>query len=205
MKEYLEFKIDSKITQELLRKDPLLKPLFDSQSDMKLELATDPFVALVSSIVSQQLSGRVAEVIFGRVKDYFQDDITPTRVLNAPIEELRALGLSYRKIDYVRSLATLTEKKEIDIRNIHHLSDTEIIEQLVKVKGIGVWTAQMFLIFSLGREDVFSALDLGLKNALKKLYNNAELTMEQMEDISTRWSPYRSYVSLLLWKSLNNR
>src|SRR5690554_545198 len=100
MEKYLEFKIDSDITKELLIRDPLLAPLFKNQEDIKLELATDPFVALVSSIVSQQLSGRVAEVIFGRVKEYFNNEITASRLLEAPVEELRGLGLSYRKIEY---------------------------------------------------------------------------------------------------------
>jgi DNA-3-methyladenine glycosylase II len=188
----------------LVQKDPLLAPLFAKKESIVVNLETDYFVSLVGTITAQQLSSKVASVIFNRLKALCNHEITHDKILSFTDEEMRSIGLSYQKIKYLKSLAECEQQKIIDLNDLDHLSNEEIIDMLTKIKGIGVWSAQMFLMFSLGREDVFSALDLGLRNALKLLYNQSELTLKEIESISENWKPYRSYVSHFLWHAWDN-
>ncbi len=162
------------------------------------------FVSLTSSIVGQQLSGKVADVIFARFKNLFpKGKITPEYTLKLDTEKIRGIGISYSKISYLKDLAQKFKNGEIKHEKFEALLNEEIAEELIKVKGIGPWTAEMFLMFTLGREDIFSHGDLGLRRGIEKIYKLKDPTKEEVEKISIKWSPYRSYASLVLWKSLD--
>lgn len=195
---------DSPIVSYLTQKDPLLITLFEKKKRIHVTLNENYFIALVETIIAQQLSAKVASVISKRVHDYFSSEITPEKIIDTHEDELRAIGLSFQKIKYLKSLATHIIEKDVDLDTFNTLSDQAVIDMLIKIKGIGVWTAQMFLMFSLGREDVFSSLDLGLRNALKKIYQNPNLTMSDIDDIALSWSPYRSVVAHFLWHAWDN-
>ncbi|MBE0701168.1 MAG: DNA-3-methyladenine glycosylase 2 family protein [Acholeplasmataceae bacterium] len=183
----------------LIKQDPKLKTLFNQLDEVHVTIDDNYFVSLVGTIVSQQLSGKVAQVIFRRVHDYFDQDITTRKVLLAPEEQLRSLGLSFQKIKYLKSLSECVISQTVKLHELDHLDDEDIIKMLTQIKGIGRWSAEMFLIFSLGRQDVYSVLDLGLRNALKRLYNNQNLSHEEINKISEKWKPYRTIVSHFLW------
>lgn len=190
---------ESDIIKQLLNQDPTLHALFVNKESISVRVSDRYFESLIDTIIAQQLSGKVATVISKRFFDYFQGHVTPNDLMNTPDEQLRTLGLSFQKIKYLKSLAECIITHKVDLEHLYHLTDQEVIDMLIQIKGIGVWTAQMFLIFSLGREDIFSVGDLGLRNAVKKLYNNPELTHEAIEKIAEKWSPYRSVVSHFLW------
>lgn len=162
------------------------------------------FRSLVSSIISQQLSTRVAEVIVGRLKSLYPRPFPSAQaILNTPNKKLRAIGLSYQKIAYIKNLASAVKEGEVDFKTLTKKSDEEIITELIKIKGIGLWTAEMFLIFSLSRPDVFSSGDLGLNKAVKKLYNiNIKKHPKKTVKLLETWKPFRSLASRLLWQSL---
>ncbi len=164
------------------------------------------FRALVQSIIAQQLSDKVADVLTLRFRRLFPGQAfpKPTQVLDMPDEKIRAIGISYGKISYIKNIAAAIEEKQLRLRQLRHMEDEAIIEELVKIKGIGRWTAEMFLLFSLERPDIFSHGDLGLRNAIKKLYGfKTPPTRKQIEKIVTKWSPYRSLASRYLWRSLD--
>lgn len=162
------------------------------------------FTRLCDDIVSQQLSGKAAATIFSRFNKLFNNDtITPDELLQIPHEKLRAAGLSNTKANYVKNLAQHVLDGSLTLDRLPKLTDEEVIAELTKVKGIGRWTAEMFLIFSLGREDVFSHGDLGLRNGLKKIYKfKREPSKKRIEAIVKKWSPYKSFASRILWKCL---
>lgn len=190
---------DSNIIHNLTKQDQRLADLFKKKNSIEVFINDNYFKSLCDTIIAQQLSSKVANVISKRVNDYFDGDITKEKINDADETELRALGLSFQKINYLKSLAECLINQSVSFDDIEHMTDLEVINMLIKVKGIGVWTAQMFLIFSLGREDVFAVGDLGLRNAVKKVYNNPDLTHDEIEEIATKWSPYRSVVSHFLW------
>ncbi|MBP9719030.1 MAG: DNA-3-methyladenine glycosylase 2 family protein [Candidatus Levybacteria bacterium] len=166
---------------------------------------TDYFVALCDEIVSQQLSGKVATVIFERFRKLFpKGNITAKAVLKLTHEQLRAVGMSNAKAKYIKDLAEKVVNQEISLDALVIMENEQVIEELTKIKGIGRWTAEMFLMFTLKRKDIFSHGDLGLKNAIKKLYLLENPTKEQIEIITIKWSPYRTYACRILWNSLDN-
>jgi DNA-3-methyladenine glycosylase II len=160
---------------------------------------------LYSSIISQQISTKAADAILKRFLDFVGDPYDPQNILQYDIEELRTVGLSRSKAMYIRSIAELTSNGTVQLDHLDSLSDQEIIDELVLIKGVGVWTAEMFLMFTLGRHDVFSAGDLGLLNAVKKLYGKPNLTKDQLFKMSKKWSPHRTAASLVLWDTLDNK
>ncbi len=200
----LVYKTESKEISYILQKDPKLKPLFQHHKEIVVNLSDNYFLSLVQTIIAQQLSSKVATVIYNRLDDFFNHEITASKIDQSSEEDLRSLGLSRQKITYLKSLSISVLENIIQLDDLDHLSNQEIIDMLIKIKGIGVWSAQMFLMFSLGREDVFSVLDLGLRNALKKVYQDESLTHQQMEVISELWSPYRSIVCHYLWHAWDN-
>ncbi len=163
------------------------------------------FVSLCSEIIGQQLSGRVADVLFDRFEKLFpKRNVTPKRVLATSEAALRATGMSWSKTRFIKDLARHIITHSVSLPSLDALSDAEVIATLTRVKGIGPWTAEMFLMFTLGREDVFSYGDLGLKKAIKKLYGfKKDPTLKQMEKIVNKWKPYRTYAARILWKSLD--
>ena len=162
------------------------------------------FERLARSIVGQQLSVKAAQTIFTRFQTLLNNNITPERIIEIDKEKMRACGISYPKISYIKDLAKKVIEKELILENIHEQDNETVIKNLTIVKGIGTWSAEMFLMFALGRPDVFSVRDLGIKNAMKKLYGIEEITNEQMLEISRKWIPYRTYACMILWKSLDN-
>lgn len=159
---------------------------------------------LFSSIVSQQLSTKAAATIWRRFADLVGDPSHPEIVKNFDIESLRTIGLSRQKASYILDIAKGTSDGTVRLDHLDELDDDAVITELIQLKGVGRWTAEMFLIFTLGREDVFSIGDLGLRNAANKLYNR-ELSLTDLTELSQKWSPYRSTASLLLWHSLDNK
>ena len=182
------------------------KTLFEIAAKIKLtdlQKPADYFIDLVDSIISQQLSGKAAATIFGRFKKLFRNElIAPQQLLSLSDDTIRAAGISYSKIKYIKGIAEKVVKKELDLKKLEKLNDEEVIEELIKIKGIGRWTAEMFLMFTLLREDVFSAGDLGLKNAIVKHYKLKKITNKKLLKISKKWSPHRTIASRILWKSL---
>jgi DNA-3-methyladenine glycosylase II len=165
------------------------------------------FEALVEAIVNQQLSGKAANTIFKRFVALAPGKKfpTPKQVLAMPAAKMRKAGLSKMKVSFIKDLAKKILDKTVDFKKMDSWMDGEVIEHLVQVKGIGPWTAEMFLIFTLGREDVFSYGDLGLKNSIRKIYKlKNHPTPAQAEQLTTKWKPYRSLASRYLWASLDN-
>jgi DNA-3-methyladenine glycosylase II len=188
----------------LKKSDPVLRALVERVGPCRIEHRDPSFDMLVRSIVYQQLSGKVAAVIFGRLLAAVKGDLTPRRVLRLPHERMRALGLSNQKATYIRDLAERTKSGEVDFAALPGMSDEQVIETLTRVKGIGVWTAQMFLIFALKRMDVLPVGDLGVRSAIKKAYGLAELPKPvDMEELARAWRPYCSVASWYLWRSLD--
>lgn len=163
------------------------------------------FIDLLENIIGQQLSIKVAKVIFGRFIALF-DTPTPSaeEILAIPNETYRAQGLSNAKAQYVKNIAQAVIDNELQTENFDQMTDEQIKDQLVKIKGIGNWTAEMFLIFSMKRPDVFSLGDLGLRTAIEKLYGIKRDNLKKIEKLSKTWSPYRTLASRLLWSSLDN-
>ena len=193
------------INEYLIAQDGAFAAIIKSYEPVKIELADDCFASLAEAIIGQQLSGKVADVIIRRVYNLCGQAINPRVILEIPAESLREAGMSYSKINYVKNLASAVEEKTVSFENITSLSNGEITAMLTAIKGIGQWTAEMFLIFTLGREDVFSAGDGGLQRAVAKIYGiDEKLTKDKLEEISSKWKPYRTYSSLYLWKTLTN-
>ncbi|MEK7581178.1 MAG: DNA-3-methyladenine glycosylase 2 family protein [Patescibacteria group bacterium] len=201
--------MDPRILRHFKKADPILYKVainISKLEDLPNRRGEDYFIDLIDAIVSQQLSGKAAATILARFKALFKNgQITPQALLKLRDVDIRAAGMSYSKIKYVKDLAAKVHKKEIDLKKLDALPDEEVIEQLIMVKGIGRWTAEMFLIFTLARPDVFSHGDLGLNNAIKKIYKLKNHTTREVEKIVSKWSPYKSTASRILWHSLDNR
>lgn len=186
--------------------DSRLAQVIKTVGNYAIETHDDSFKSLIKSIIYQQLAGKAANAIFQRLISYFDGSFpTPIQILNTNSDLYRnKIGLSYRKITYIKDLSSKIISGELDLDNLVRLSDEEVILELVKVKGIGRWTAEMFLIFCLKREDIFPAGDLGIKKAIKILYDLDDIpTHEFMVEKSTQWKPYRSIATWYLWKSLD--
>lgn len=189
----------------LHKADPVLGALMKKIKLEELELRENYFQALIRAIAHQQLSGKAAESILKKMQAIFKSTKfpTPKEYLKTPDAQLRAAGFSFQKIDYTKNIARFFIEREKELKKIHELSDEEIIKLLTEIKGVGVWTAEMFLMFSLGREDVFSYGDLGLRKGLQKVYGlTKEPNMKQMQKIVDKWKPYRTHGARYMWASL---
>jgi len=184
--------------------DPLLYELAKSIDPIVLERSPNHFIRLVRAIVGQQLSVKAASTIFERFEKLFTNGISAEAILELDIEAMRSCGISYSKIKYIKDLAEKVYSKELLLETLEDADETTIIENLTKVKGIGVWSAEMFLMFALARPDVFSVGDLGLKNAMIRLYGLEKPDNKTLLKISKKWSPYRTYACRILWQSLDN-
>jgi DNA-3-methyladenine glycosylase II len=176
---------------------------FGKLSDIEPSPSEQYFGKLAGSIVSQQLSTKVADVIESRVLTAIGGEWQPKNVLATPPDLLRSAGLSGAKVQYIKNIAQTFNEGTVAAESLTDLEDEIVIEQLTKIKGVGRWTAEMFLIFTLGRPDIYSVGDYGLKKAVCQLYK-LEMTIKpaQLVDISTHWHPQRSLASRILWKSL---
>ncbi len=184
--------------------DPVLSGIIQRVGAYRIEFRDPGFETLVKSIVNQQLSGHVAQVIFARLLAAVPEGVlTPANVLALRPDKMRKLGLSKQKTAYIRDLARHTRAGAIDFAALSDLPDAEVIERLTKVKGVGVWTAHMFLIFALRRTNVLPVGDLGIRAAIRKAYGLAELPKPaEIEAMSARWHPYCTVASWYLWRSL---
>jgi DNA-3-methyladenine glycosylase II len=193
-----------KATRHLSNRDPILKKMIAAVGPCKLQPAPDHFVVLTRSIISQQISTKAAASIAGRVLEAVgKKKLTPKALLSLSDEQLRSAGLSAAKVRYLRDLATHVENRILRLRALRRLEDEDVIAQLVQVKGIGRWTAEMFLMFSLGRPDVLPLDDLGIRSAIKRHYQLAELPKRAaLIEICECWRPYRSIGSWYMWRSL---
>ncbi len=187
--------------------DPVMSRLISERGPLGLTPTTNYFFILLDSIISQQLSSKAAATILSRVCALLptEEPPTPEDILGLPDQSLRDAGLSWKKVNYVKDLAQRVQVGDTDLAHIAQMEDEEIIKELVAVKGIGRWTAEMFLIFSLARPDVLGVGDYGLQVAMKRLFNLTDLPKPpKMREIAEPWRPYRSYASLYLWRSLDN-
>jgi DNA-3-methyladenine glycosylase II len=188
----------------LKKSDPVMRGIIERVGAYKIEHSEPGFGTLVRSIVNQQLSGRVATVILGRLTALLPGgEITPEAILQLTPARMRKAGLSKQKTAYIRDLARKTKQGRIKFETLADLPDLEVIEHLTQVKGIGVWTAHMFLIFALRRPDILATGDLGVRAAIRKAYQLEELPLpQQVEELAVAWRPYSSVAVWYLWRSL---
>ncbi len=190
--------------EHLRSSDPVMADMIERWGPLHLSRTDDYFFTLVDAIASQQLSGKAAATIVGRIRALFpgKERIEPSDILSVPDQTLRDAGLSWSKVSYIKDLAGHVDSGKLHLGRISEMEDEEIISELVAVTGIGRWTAEMFLIFSLARPDVLAVDDLGIRAGIKRLYDLPELPKPpQMREIGEPWRPYRSYASLYLWRS----
>ncbi|HET7443113.1 MAG TPA: DNA-3-methyladenine glycosylase [Solirubrobacterales bacterium] len=205
----------AKERKALAATDPTMAALIDRVGKIDLETRLerraeerpgDAYGALLRAIIGQQLSTKAARTIYLRVLDVFDGHTpSPEQLLDASEEDLRGAGLSGRKVEYLRDLAAHVLSGELELDRLDELSDERAIEEIVAVRGLGRWTAEMFLLFHLQRPDVISGGDLGIRKAIQIEYGLEEMpSPEEVERLGERWSPYRSLASLYLWESLHN-
>jgi DNA-3-methyladenine glycosylase II len=190
--------------RHLRKADPVMRDVIRKAGPFTMQLHRNRFRALVFSILGQQISGKAAASIRARLIDYLKpDQISPQSIARLTPEKLRGVGVSLQKANYLLDLATHVEQGRLRLDRVARMSDEDVIDALVQVKGIGVWTAQMFLIFSLGRPDVFPHDDLGVRSAIRNLYGLEELPNKEISHkIATPWRPYSSVASWYCWRSL---
>jgi len=193
-----------KAINHLKKSDPVMRSIIERVGPYRMEFGEPTFHSLAEAIVYQQLNGKAAVTIFKRFADAAGDPVTPAGILKLTEQQLRAVGLSKQKSSYVRDLAAKTQEGVLNFAQLADLPDGEVIEHLTQVKGVGVWTAQMFLIFTLRRLDVLPTGDYGVQVAIKKHYRKRKLPKpKDMEKIAKPWSPYRSIACWYLWRSLD--
>lgn len=188
-----------------LCKDRRLKKLVEEHGPIVLRKRKKVYLHLCFSIMSQQLSTKVADVIQGRFMQLYKNmEPSAEQVLKTSHEQLRAIGLSNAKVTYVHNVCRFFIEERIEDKTLHKMDDEELIHYLTRIKGVGRWTTEMILMFTLGREDVFALDDLGIQQAMISLYKieaaDKKSLREQMLKISAKWSPYRSYACMYLWR-----
>jgi len=205
-----------KAIQHLKKSDPVMEAIIEQVGPFAMQYREPVFQTLVRSIVYQQLSGKAALTIFNRLLEAARagmrpdqaklQPVTPEAILKLRPQKMRALGLSQQKVAYLRELARMTRDGDIQFQKLPELGDTEVIAHLTRVKGVGVWTVHMFLMFALRRPDVLPVGDLGVRTAMKKAYGLADLPKPaEMERIAAAWRPWCSVASWYLWRSLENQ
>lgn len=195
----MKFPITGKEKRALCKQAPEFKECIDKIELEEFECVGDLFSALVQSIISQQLSVRVADVIYKRVEELL-GTITAEHLKAADFDALRSCGLSAKKIEYLKGIAEAMLSGTVDFDSLAKLEDAEVIAELVKLKGVGVWTAEMLLIFALGRRNVLSFKDLGIRRGIMELHQLEELSETDFEFYRKRYSPYGTLASLYLWR-----
>ncbi len=192
-----------KAVNHLKKSDAILASVITRVGACNVTYREPTFEALARSIVFQQLSTKAARTIYGRFEEAAGGKVTPAAIQNMSISEMRQCGLSKQKIGYIRDLAEHAMSGKVDFDKLPSMSDEEVIMALTDIKGVGVWTAHMFLIFALLRPNVLPVGDLGVRTAIQRLYGKrTPPTPAQMEKIAESWHPYCSYAALYLWRSL---
>lgn len=193
------FKYGQKEIDYLKQKDSVLGDAIDKIGVVKREMDTNIFSSLISSIISQQISTKSAITVTNRLIDRI-GDITPENIHKEEIEAIQKCGMSMRKAGYIKGAADAAISKDVDFDNLHKLSDEEVIKELISLKGVGEWTAEMLLIHSLERPNVFSFKDLGIRRGIMRLYELDDITKKEFEIYRERYSPYCTVASLYLWE-----
>src|SRR5438270_12901897 len=220
-----------KAVLHLSQSDPVMRAIIERVGPCRMEYGDPEFHSLAEAIIYQQLNGKAAVTIFKRFAALAGEPLTPEGILKLGEEQLRSVGLSKQKSSYLRDLASKTHEGKLDFGRLPKLSDDEVIEHLTQVKGVGVWTAHMFLMFTLQRANVLPTGDFGIRMAMHKHYLNRAAkrkngagpakgkkgvkkapkveivlpTPEQMQKIAKRWEPYRSIACWYLWRSLDTK
>jgi DNA-3-methyladenine glycosylase II len=193
-----------KAVNHLKKSDPVLRSIIERVGPCRMEFGPAEFSSLAEAIVYQQLNGKAAVTIFQRFAELAGEPITPEGILKLGDQQLRAVGLSKQKSAYLKDLAARTAAGLLDFSKLPDMSDEEVIQHLTQVKGVGVWTAHMFLIFSLRRPNVLPTGDYGVQMAVKKHYRKRKLPKPlEMEKIARAWEPYRSIACWYMWRSLD--
>jgi DNA-3-methyladenine glycosylase II len=193
-----------KAVNHLKKADPVLCAIIERVGPCRMEFGPAEFCSLAEAIVYQQLNGKAAVTIFKRFAALAGEPLTPAGILRLSDEQLRSVGLSKQKSAYLKDLAAKTASGAINFSRLPELSDEEVIKHLTQVKGIGVWTAHMFLMFSLRRPNVLPTGDYGVQVAVKKHYKKRKLPKpKDMEKIARAWEPYRSVACWYMWQSLD--
>jgi DNA-3-methyladenine glycosylase II len=195
------------MAEKFLLKDKYIAPLIKKwgRCTIKVNPKSKYFKDLLEAITNQQLLGKAASTIFGRVRDLCKGGISPEAILKLSEARLRKAGLSYAKIKYIKDLSDKVKSEKLKVKSLDKLPDEEVRKQLVQVKGIGPWTADMFLMFSLGRPDIFPTEDLGIKNGFEKVTRKKFDKVKSAKFAEKNWAPYRTVASWYLWRSLENR
>jgi DNA-3-methyladenine glycosylase II len=187
-----------------LSKDKKLKKILELQEPFVLQPRKKVYLHLCSSIISQQLSTKVAKVIYQRFLNLFKKkEPTAKEILEVPVEKFRSIGFSNAKASYVHNVCKFFVENELTDAKLNKMSNEELIDLLTRIKGVGKWTVEMILMFTLGREDVFAVDDLGIQQSITKLYkldsSDKKGMKEKMLQISSKWAPYRTYACRYLW------
>ena len=187
-----------------LSKDKKFARILAGQESFLLKKRKQVYLHLVSSIMSQQLSTKVAEVFHKRFLKLYSGKPSPRQILDTPVETLRSIGLSGSKANYIHNVALFAIEHGMDFKVLGKMNNEEVIEYLTRIKGVGHWTAEMLLMFTLGREDVFAVDDLGIQQAMIRVYKldntDKKKLKKEMLRISAKWSPFRTYACLHLWR-----
>lgn len=194
-----------KEAENKLQKDKYIGPLIKKWGSCTIRPTSKNkyFENLVDAICSQQLSGKAAKTIFGRIKNLLKK-VTPENILAKTDQELRNCGLSWQKVSYIKDLAVQTLNSKLEILKLDKLTDEEVIKELIAVKGIGRWTAEMVLMFDLGRPDIFPIDDLGIKKGFEKVTGKKWDKIKSARFAEKNWKPYRTVASWYLWRSLDD-
>ena len=193
-----------KAINHLTKADPILRAIIERVGPYCIEYGPPEFHSLAESIVYQQLNGKAAFTIFKRFATLAGDPVTPKGILKLTEPQMRSVGLSKQKSSYLRDMAERATRGELDFTKLHELSDDEVIKHLTQVKGVGTWTAQMFLVFTLRRPNVLPTGDYGIQMAIKKHYKKRKLPKPtSIEKLAKPWEPYRSVACWYLWRSLD--
>ena len=189
----------------VLSKDKKLKKIISNVGECRIRTISNPFEALVEAIITQQISDSAGKVISFKFKNLFGKKYpTPNDIVKLSVNEIKSVGLSRMKAEYIIGISHMVIDKKLDFKIFKKMSNDEIISELTKIRGIGRWTAEMYLIFALGRTDVFPLGDLGLINGIKKLYDLENPTTEQILKITNNWIPYRTIGTWYIWRGVKN-
>ncbi len=193
-----------KAVNHLKKADPILAAIIERVGPCRMEYGPPEFHSLAEAIVYQQLNGKAAATIFKRFTDLTGDPVTPQGILKLPDAQLRSVGLSKQKSSYLKDMAERAARGELDFGRLSEMTDEEVVKHLTQVKGVGVWTAHMFLMFTLRRPNVLPTGDYGIQAAIKKHYRKRKWPKpEHMEKIAKCWEPYRSVACWYLWRSMD--
>ncbi len=192
--------------EKFLSKDKYIGPLVKKYGSCKIKprVHTDYFQGLVGEIIGQQLSGRVADVIYDRLKNKVKGRLAPRKILALADQELRNCGMAWAKVRSMKDLAQRVKDRKLHIRSLNELPDDEVMRELISVKGIGRWTAEMFLMFTLGRPDIFPVDDLGIKKGFEKVTGEKFDKVKSARFAEKNWKPYRTVASWYVWQDLDN-